>query len=468
MPTTSNYPANKTRESKSTGRLAYSHFIAAYDWELASLTCHKSMPQLKHKHLTYLAITALAFGIARLVMLLPQSAGRNDFAHYYVSSRALLEGENPYAVSLADRYQQFGFEFDERIPHATNPPPLLWLFAPLAALPPLAACLLWQFVQLAAMAAMLAMVWKLCRLRLRPEVMLAIAAAVVFSNPVYWHIYHSQVQMLLGAMIVGALALNLRGRHHAACTLIAAAGLIKLFPLVLLPWFLWQTDEPVGAKLRRAAWVSAGCLLMISVTGPQLWGEFLHRGLDVVTSNAVNRTFNFGLPSLLGNLTHAWYDFAPPESAGIASHRVGLLAGLGLIAAAYTVCLFGKQNRQQQFSLLTLAMLAGSATMWGHYLVMLVFPGVIAALSVRDTKTLLPKMVVGAALLMIGMAGTGTPPALAALPLLNVLLHYLPLLAVVTLGVVLSRSLLADVSLSRWERTVGLPLHDECRTRNFE
>ena len=47
-------------------------------------------------------------GLVRLTLMIPACAQRNDFAHYYVSSRALLDGENPYAVSLERRYARLG------------------------------------------------------------------------------------------------------------------------------------------------------------------------------------------------------------------------------------------------------------------------------------------------------------------------------------------------------------------------
>jgi len=398
---------------------------------------------ISHKNVALLLLAFSAgVGLVRLAAMTPACAARNDFAHYYISSRALLEGENPYRVSLERRYAQRGFEFDERIPHATNPPALLWLLAPLAALRPLYACIAWQTLQLSALSLTLWLTWVLTRRRLTATGMAVVAVAVIFSNPLYWHVYHAQVQLLLGTMLLAAFWLNGRQRHHTACALVAAAGLLKLFPLALLPWFLWNTGERWPTKAKRAAAVATGIGAAVLLTGPLLWSEFIHRGLDVVTSNAVNRTFNFGLPSLLGNLTQAWYDFQPPPRAVTASRHVGVAAGLGLIGIAYVVCLLGAANRERQFSLLTLAMLAGSATMWGHYLVMLVFPGVVAALSVSQAKSLLPKAVVAAAVLMILMAGTGTPLPLAGLPILNVALHYLPLAAVMALAMLLARHLL--------------------------
>ena len=404
-----------------------------------------STPRYRRAILLACAVAVVA-GLLRLGTLIPACAQRNDFAHYYVSSRALLDGENPYTVSLADRYAALGMEFDERIPNATNPPALLWLVAPLAALPPGPACAVWHLVQFASLALTFFLVWRLTRNVVPAGLLAAGAAAVVFSNPLYWHVYHSQVQLLLGAMLVAAFWWHQQRKHNLACATIVAAGALKLFPLALLPWFLFSTGERWPVRFIRAGTMTILAAVLFAVTGPRLWFEFAHHGLEVVTSNAVNRTFNFGLPSLLGNLTYAAYDFAPPESAVQWSRRAGIIAGLALIAAGYVVCLFGKQDRQRQFALLCCVMLAGGATMWGHYLVMLVFPAVVVLRCVLHSKTLLPKAIVAAALLIIWMAGTGTAPQLADYPLLNVSLHYLPLGAVLALAAVIGRELVRHSS----------------------
>ena len=386
-------------------------------------------------------------------MLVPQCTSRNDFAHYYVSSRAVLDGENPYTVSLADRYAELGMEFDERIPNATNPPALLWLFAPFSALPPAVGCAAWHALQFASLAVILLLTWRLTRDRLPLETLAIVAVVLLYCNPLYWHVYHSQVQLLLGAMVLGAYCWHTKGKHNAACAAIVVAGALKLFPLVLLPWFFWFTDETWQTRCKRAALAAGLGVLLFLVTGPALWSEFVNHAMAVVTSNAVNRTFNFGLPSLLGNLTYASYDFSPPESVVQLSRRIGIVAGLGLIALGYAFCFFGRQERERQFALLSLLMLAGSATMWGHYLVMLVFPATAAVIYVSRSGSLLPKAVVGASLLMIAMAGTGTAPQLAGFPIVNVLLHYLPLAAVLTLAMFFGRSLMGWFC-----RSVDMPL----------
>src|SRR5882724_9806492 len=66
-----------------------------------------------------------------------------DFNHYYVSSRLLISGRDPYTTPLAPLCQALGFVPTGDIATATNPPALLWLMAPLALLPPWKAYAVW-------------------------------------------------------------------------------------------------------------------------------------------------------------------------------------------------------------------------------------------------------------------------------------------------------------------------------------
>ena len=53
---------------------------------------------------------------------------------------------------------------------------------------------------------------------------------------------------------------------------------------------------------------------------------------------------------------------------------IGSVLGVGFIATCYAACRWGSLNDEAQFSLLSIAMLAGNVTAWGHYLVCLIFP----------------------------------------------------------------------------------------------
>src|SRR5258708_38695741 len=93
-------------------------------------------------------LDAGAIGIAAMVVVwiateVPERSRTIDFAHYYASSRVLIEGGNPYTTPLSALFDRWGFVYFEDIPFGTNPPPLLWLFAPFALLSPQAGDAAW-------------------------------------------------------------------------------------------------------------------------------------------------------------------------------------------------------------------------------------------------------------------------------------------------------------------------------------
>ena len=77
-------------------------------------------------HWTDFAIVVLiGVGIIRIVMSLPGQETKNDFAHFYISSRLWLQGEAVYRTDLEPQFAEYGFEYDPRIFKATNPPTLV-------------------------------------------------------------------------------------------------------------------------------------------------------------------------------------------------------------------------------------------------------------------------------------------------------------------------------------------------------
>jgi hypothetical protein len=192
----------------------------------------------QNRLLDFAAVLFAVVGVVRLALVLPARSTQNDFAHYYVTSRLALDGRNPYGVPLEPLYAAQGFAYQAEVPVATNPPTLLWLFAPLALLPSRAAYWVWTAVQAISLAAILALTRRLLRERLSARAWRFVAAGTLASATVYWHFVYAQWQLPLAALVLAAFAWQAAGKHTLACLTIAAAALIKLYPAVLLPWFV--------------------------------------------------------------------------------------------------------------------------------------------------------------------------------------------------------------------------------------
>lgn len=298
-----------------------------------------------------------------LVRCLPVSSRRNDFAHYYVTSRLWWERQNPYRVQLAPVFERWGFRYDASTPVATNPPSLMALFGLVAWLPAVGAFWVWAAIQAGAL------VWTLMLLGRwfsRAE-RFWVWVVVLSSGPVFWHFQFSQVQLLIGAMVVTAFELQRQGKPMVAAVLVTLAGTLKLYPAVLAPWFVWAEGDKRGrwTRVMACGWVAG---VVVLATGWSDWMEFWRVAVPVVGEGVRVKEFNFSVPSFLLRLGLV-------ESVGLAA-AVGFL----VVVIGYGWCAWCRPAMDVQLGVLIAAMVMGGLTAWGHYLVLLIFPlGVLLA-----------------------------------------------------------------------------------------
>jgi len=331
------------------------------------------------------------------LLMVPGQIAASDFAHYYVAGRLLLEKMNPYAGSLATSYARFGlvFEGNPLLITPPNPPLFIWLFAPLTMLPVTVAYAVWQVVQLGCLFVILILTRRLLGERLSPRGWRFVWAVTVATTPMYWHFLLGQTQLLLTAMLLAALVWQRAGRDTAAVLMVLAAGLLKIFPLALLPWFVWRGAGPWRARWGRAGLaMGVGAVVVWATHGPW-WVDFFEKQGAVVAGNLVGRTFNITVPSLVANVGVA---LTTASAAGQLWSRIGLVTGMLLIAGAYGLCWRAPRSRELEFSFLCAAVLAGSPTTWGHYFVCLIFP--LALLAARVKEHPLPWRLVGYGLIL--------------------------------------------------------------------
>jgi hypothetical protein len=380
-------------------------------------------------------------GLGRIALMLPTRATHQDFAHYYLSSRLLREGASPYRLNLAPRHASYGFNADDLIDHTGNPPTLVWLFSPLAALDPWPAFLIWAGVQALSLMALLWGVWSLLRDRLSRETGIVLAALTCLSAPVYYHFYYAQVQLLLAALVLAAYGLHRAGRQHSAVAVITLAGMLKLYPLALMPWFVWRAS----ASPRGRVWYALEAVLIaagvVALTGPHQWLDFVQYGMPAINAYVMNRTSNYSIASCIANLAMA---------AGITAHptaalwlHVGTLAGLAVIGLTYAVVAWSRGDPELQFALLSTAMVVGSPMAWTHYLVLLIAPLTLGCLVLwpyisRTMRALLIALLV----LLVNVGAEGL--LFGRSVMLNVVIGYLPLYAMLGVISVFGYAMLAN------------------------
>ncbi len=326
--------------------------------------------------------------LAILAVILPSRWSDFDFNHYYVGSRTLIEGHNPYRTPLKPMTEALGFRYSDEYPIAGYPPSFLWLFAPLAAMPPRVAFAFWVAVEAGCFVAILWLTRRLLGTRLSSRGWLFVLALAISSRAVSYNFYFSQLQLLLAALVLAGYSAQCAGRHGWACLAVSAAGILKFYPFVLLPWFIWSGGNNVRGRLYRAAGAVAFILAVMALTGRGLWRDFFQFGMPMGVGEEIARTFHYSVPAFVTNLGYLYHGFHPSPEAKHWWWTLGTIIGLGIIAAAYVACYMTHCDPEAEFCLLTVAMLMGTVTVQGHYLVFLIFPLAVAAVRVAARPTM--------------------------------------------------------------------------------
>jgi hypothetical protein len=381
-----------------------------------------------------LALGLVLFGVVHVTRVLPLRAISNDFAHYYISSRLLLTGADVYSTPLQPQYERWGFRYTHVIPTTTNPPLLVAMFAPFAALPPRASFGAWVSFEILSLGCFLVLTWRLTASRLSARARRLVCAGIIASAPVYWQFFFSQCQLLIGAIILIAYNSLRNGRPTRACLTITTAAWLKLFPAVLIPWFLWRSSRDWRTRVTCVVAALLWSIGLAVASGLENWKQFWTQGTKVFDAWAVwQRHFNFTVPSFVKNMAWRLHGFDPEWNGLHTWVTAGTIIGIILIALAYGVIWCSARGRKSvnietEFCLLSIAMLAGITVGWGHYYVMLAFPFAVAVARVAQRPTSGRVATLGISLAMLNLMGDWRSPWL------EFTVSYIPLYGLLLLG----------------------------------
>jgi hypothetical protein len=391
----------------------------------------KKLAQHRLLDITIAAVALLQ--VCRIAQILPSRARTWDFNFFYISSRLFLNGDNPYTTKLGALSAQYGFAFDEHhLPYAPYPPGFLCFFAPFAMLPPSIAFAAWVTAEAVSLAVLLWLVRHLLRGRLSSRAWILISLGVLISRVVYWHFNMSMVELTLAAAVLAAYALHQQGKRTAACLTVAATGLVKLYPFLLLPWFLWRSADGHRGRLKNLTITTSFVILMVLITGISLWRDYGYHGLPMGIGSEVGRAYHFSVPMLIINLGYAVYDFSPTPQTARWLWPSGVLAGLAVIACAYWLC--DGSDREAEWCLVVTAMLLGIANALGHYFVFLIFPLSVAVVRLNSRPTLGRVIFFGLLLLSLNDVETRSTPFLDHHLYLKIFANDLPLMGMLALA----------------------------------
>lgn len=388
-------------------------------------------------------VAALALlNVVGIAQMLPGRARAWDFNFFYVSSRLLLNGDNPYTTTLGPLSTHYGFAYDEHfLPVTPYPPGFLWFFAPLAMLPPHVAFVAWVGAEVASLAAILWLVRHLLRGRLSVRGWRLVCLGVLASGTVYWHFNMSQLELPLAAIVLAGYALNRAGKTTAGCLMVTVAGLIKLYPFILLPWFLWRSADDNRGRLKNAVIAIVFVVVAVLLTGVGLWNDYVVHGLPMAIGSELGRTYHYSVAMLMINLGHAAHGFSQPVAATRLVWTLGTLSGLALIGLAYWWSYRYAGDREAEWCLIVTAMLLGIVNALGHYFIYLIFPVTVTAVRLARNPTLGRAVFYGMLLVMLNDLDTRATPFLNRHLYLKIFANDVPLLGVIGLAAFFGREL---------------------------
>jgi alpha-1,2-mannosyltransferase len=317
-------------------------------------------PSVQRTVLWVIAVVVLGFRLAQLVRLMGEIQWGYDFSYYWTAARHLLDGQAIYSpAQLAGPYApqgQLGFLY---------PPPLAAAVIPLAlAFPsePKSAAWVWLVLGASILAISVLSLWRSERLGDRHVLLagrgrwLLLAAAFAFP-PVVGELVLGNVHLvLLGLLTLAWLGLrrSTQGGELIGGMAVGAAAMVKVFPGVLLLWFLLTRRFRAAVGFVAAAAVLA--IVTLPITGLQPWLDY---------------------PTVLANLS------APSNTTDTLAPTVWLADVIGFTAARILVTLVGigllawaalRLDAKRSFAVAVMVSILVAPALYHHYLALLVLP----------------------------------------------------------------------------------------------
>lgn len=321
-----------------------------------------------------LAFAVIALAIVRLAPAISFDQIHNDFSHYYIGGWLLANGQNVYTTSLEPYCAQMGIAYDATIPHAAHPPLILAWFSLFSVFPMKIAYGLWLACQLACAVGFVEITRRILSFRWADPFWILIVGAYCNSLSFQLLFYYSQVQLAVGILIYAAIFADQKQRHTAACCLIAVASAVKIYPVILAPWFFFRklsSFRDAATRVGAMALTSAGCL---ALPGLGTWRDFVVLGVPTLADNAT-KWCNYSLQNLVCMLSKA-----QQVGSGIALGEIetpkttaSILAAIA-VAACYVVAFKIRRQPTAAISVLLCVMMFGGIITWSHYLTVLLLP----------------------------------------------------------------------------------------------
>jgi alpha-1,2-mannosyltransferase len=303
---------------------------------------------------------------------------RTDFASYYLAGMVTRQGGDPYdSQALAAAGHRLGFDFDQY--PFLYPPPFALCMAPLSLLRFETARALWMLLSTACLLASFVVIRELLLAQLRPRQqwlpglgwLLLVPFVVMALNGTA---VHNDVRSgSVGAMLLLALVLVLRAcmrqQPRAAAIWLVVAALLKVTPVLLLPWLVWR----LGRRALTTALLSGAVALVpaLVVWGPRILWRYPFEALWPAAHLEHAWPHNVSLRAFTLRLLEAANGEVPMALVTGAALLLEALIVVGSIRALRRQP--APASRPLEFALLVLALLLVMRVTWVHTLTAMLF-----------------------------------------------------------------------------------------------
>ncbi len=319
--------------------------------------------------------------ISTICRQMSQHAMNLDFSVYYLSALAVRHGDNPYKTDFPAAAAGFGLQVGD-IEHATDPPTFLITIFPLALMPPRVAYYVWQGFNAALLIAALALLLgHSCGLNAKAR--LSLAALALFYPPIHFHFYLAQSKIPILLLLVLMMRSMEWGWNRAAGVFLGLAGLLRVFPLLLVGYLVmrrrWQTLIWTLIALAIGGIVTIELLGLTSSLsfskGVSL--NLRHDAIALHTNIALSAAISRFLWGLLGQGTVS--DWVRAIAIGVAD--------AALVGSAIWATLRLGADEDPYWCALSVWIVASvllSPTAWPHYMVLFLIPFTQLASAAND------------------------------------------------------------------------------------
>lgn len=294
-----------------------------------------------------------------------------DIKQEYLLARAVLDGENPYALqpALAERYLPAVTPYV--LPHPVPHPPFVAVLAtPLGLVSYETACAVWLGLELMLL---LVVVWSIAvshEHSRSPACVLAAFCILLLWPPVAAGLLYGQLSTALAALLIGCWLAFRGGRQRLAGLLLGVSVAVKLIPVAIAGYFL------VKRQWRVVLWSVGTCAACWAIGILALGGDAVRTYLvDGLSSAAYYRGYE-GNYSVVGAVYRVFAgnpSLAPLVDLEWAAGPLSTLAALAVLCVA-AVAVARADDPDAEFSLALCAMLLASPLTWLHYFTVLVWP----------------------------------------------------------------------------------------------